>query len=81
MNDRKHGEFIDQEMDRLITEADGDGWLALRLSIVERLSLGDLVSSGFCRLHPLRKPRPAKEQIPAIDIPNPASAEAANPSA
>ena len=76
MND-KHREFIDREVDRLITEADGDGWLALRMSIVERLSLGNLVSSGFCRVRPSRKPRSPRQQIKALDVPS--GPEAENP--
>jgi len=77
MNGNDQREFIDKEMDRLITEADGDGWLALRISIVERLSLGVMVSSGFGRLKPPRKPRSPRKQIQPLDVPS--GPEAENP--
>jgi hypothetical protein len=76
MNDRQ-AEFVSQEVDRLMAEAGGDGWLALRISVVERLVVSNMVSAGFCRATPVAKSGLApKAQIEAIDIPHPKSPEA-----
>jgi hypothetical protein len=76
MNDRQ-AEFVSQEVDRLVAEAGGDGWLALRISVVERLMVSNMVSAGFCRARPVAKsgltPKP---KVEAIDIPDPKSPEA-----
>lgn len=68
MNARQR-EYIDQEIDRLISEADGDGWLALRMSVVERLALGEHISCGLVRVAPVAAPRFPKTKPPSIDDP------------
>ena len=74
MNDRQ-AEFISQEVDRLMDEANGDGWLALRLAVIERLALGSHVSNGLVRVAPVAQPRrPPKPKAPSIDDPLPEEA-------
>ncbi len=74
MNARQR-EYIDSEVDRLLDENGGDGWLALRASIVERISLGSTISNGYVRLAALDQRRlPPKPQAPSIDDPLPEEA-------
>jgi hypothetical protein len=81
VNDRQ-AEFISQEVDRLMDEAGGDGWLALRMSVAERLVVSAMVSSGLARVAPVRQSGfLPKAKVEAIDIPSPTSPVAANPSA
>jgi hypothetical protein len=76
VNDRQ-SEFVSQEVDRLMAEAGGDGWLALRISVVERLVVSNMVSAGFCRATPVAKSGLApKPKVEAIDIPSATAPEA-----
>lgn len=72
-------DIISAEVDRLMEEAGGDGWIALRLAVYERLAVSGMVSSGFARVKPCIPSAPPKERVEALDIPQPESPEATAP--
>ncbi len=77
MNDRQ---ILDSITDRYMEEAGEDIHYALRLLAFDFHRLSGMVSSGYGRFAPLtRSGFLPKTRVEAIDIPAPASQEAASP--